>query len=108
MEVQRARNDVITAGTTAVKIASLQNDRVAIYIVNTGTNNVTISKGNGSVVAGQGIVLNSGGGAFSESDQESFKCFRGDIYAITSAGNSTVAISEQWIDRQAKAKEDWQ
>ena len=107
MEVQKARNDLVTASTTPVLIAQRQPERVAIYIVNTGTQNVTISKGAGSVTAGAGIVLNAGGGAFSESDSESFKCFKGDIFAIVSAGTSTIAVSEQWIDRNAKGKEDW-
>lgn len=91
-----ARNDTVTVGATEVVI-SPKRERKAIYIRNTSTaaQVVTIVFDNlNAVVAGQGIIL-SPGEYITESTNSGYECWNGDIKAIASAADATLAIMEQ-------------
>lgn len=91
-----ARNEIVTVGATQVVI-SPKRERKSIYIRNTSTESqvVTIAFDNlNAVVAGKGIVL-SPGEYITESTNSGYECWNGDIKAIASASDATLAIMEQ-------------
>jgi len=88
------RNDIITVASTAsVILAPNRPGRTAIYISNATGQILTITKGDQAAVANQGIVLQPTTVWF-ETDGEGFRCWRGTITAITSAGTGSVGIAE--------------
>ena len=94
-----ARNEVITVGATEVNISPKRN-RKSIYIRNTSTaaQVVTIVFDNiNAATAGKGIIL-APGEYIVESTTEGYKCWNGDIKAISSAAGATMSIMEQPVE----------
>jgi hypothetical protein len=68
-------------------------DRLALLIVNTGANPVTLST-SPTMTAVQGFVLGAGGGSVSMDVDEDFTLVTRDLFALSSAGNTTIYILE--------------
>lgn len=92
MVIQLTNNKTITTAATTIQIVTENLRRTAIYVTVTSGNAVTIVKGSGSAVAGEGIVLQPNS-TWYESDSEGFNCWKGEIQAI-GTGAGTVAVSE--------------
>ncbi len=85
---------VVTTGSQ--KVLAGNSGRNTITFVNTDpSNNIYLSKGAAAVV-GSGIFLGAGGGAHSESCNKDGIIFRGDYYAISSAGSPVMTICEEY------------
>jgi hypothetical protein len=96
---QPTTNKTVTVGTSSILISQKQK-RKTIYIRNTSTTAqvITIALDNFSAaVANQGIVL-APGEYFSDSNSEGYKCWHGDIKAISTAAAGTLAIMEAYED----------
>jgi len=90
----------VTASLTSASSRILQirtpARRIGFTIRNTSAAAVvSLSKGNSGAVAGQGIVLNPND-AYSESTNEGFFCWQGEVQAVTNGAGGSVSISEMF------------
>lgn len=81
-----------TVSTSSDELVPPRHNRKAIYVTNTGTSVVTISKGIATAVAGAGIVLQPTA-VWYETDSQDFRAWRGQINVVASAAGS-VAVEE--------------
>lgn len=91
-----ARNATVTVGAAAVRVLAMTlpyRTRYAIKNVSGAGVSVTISFGRDKVpVLNEGIVLEPGD-LISDSDNQGFECFKGEINAIAT-GAGTLAVFE--------------
>lgn len=90
-----------TIGTTSAlvlpNVEGLERTRKAFVITNTSTGGQIISLGfQRDAVANTGIVLYPGGSAW-EFEENDYKVFQRDIYAISSAASGTIAVQERVV-----------
>ena len=91
-----SRNDTVTVADTSGKVLEAQ-ERKFLYIRNSSSagEKITLVLNNSvAAVSNEGIVL-SPGQAFVETDSESFKCWRGEVQAISDVAGATISISER-------------
>jgi len=91
-----SRNTSQTISTTSTKVLNEQ-ERKFLYIRNSssGAQIITVVlNDNLPAESLKGIVL-SPGQAFVETDSESFKCWRGQVQAISDVAGATLTISER-------------
>ena len=93
----QVRNESVAVGTTQASVAAEvgEGQRSLICFTNTSTagETITISAGQ-QATAGAGIVLYPAG-SWSESNDNYFRCYAGQYYAVASAGTATMAIHER-------------
>jgi len=89
------RNDAVAVGTTAVEI-SPSRERVALFIKNTstGAHKITLVLGSVTPVANAGIVLGAGD-VFTDSDSGEYKCWRGQVLAISDLAAGQLSVYER-------------
>jgi hypothetical protein len=97
------RNESLTIGTTALVVSVEKNNenaiRESIIIINTSTAGQIITLSiNAEAVAGQGIVLHSGG-SWIDSADSGYLPTQHSITAISSAVGGTIAIQERTINK---------
>jgi len=91
LEDRLSQNDTIRIGTASEVIFTADNNRDFIYILNnTAGKVVTIHKGDGTAIAGQGIVL-AYGQAWYESDSSGYAAWRGAVSAISDGAATDLA-----------------
>jgi len=91
------RNEKITVGTTAVKIADRNLNRLLIYIKNTSSGGQTITVSFSETkpaVAEEGVVL-AEGESITDSNGSGYECYKGAIWAISSAAGGQLSIYER-------------
>ena len=81
-----------TVGVASSRIFTQNPDRLLAIIVNDSVNKIYLSLG-ANAVAGQGILLTSGGGSFSFGRGTDFP-WLGEIHAISDGAGSNVTIVE--------------
>ena len=88
-----------TANITNVssKVLLGNSARTMVTFVNSGLNNIYISKGI-DAVSGSGILLQPGGAhtMYATGDKAQVGIFRGDIYACTDISTSQLSICEEY------------
>ena len=92
-DYSQARNDQVSVGASSTIIEQENNQRKAIVLRNSSTGGqiISISFGELSAVASNGIVL-SPGQAFSDADSENYTCWKGRIQAISSAVGGVLSV----------------
>lgn len=85
-----ATNTAVNVGVTDTSILAANTARKGFVVTNDGTVNVYISLG-ATAVAGQGIRLNAGGGAF-QGDINSL--WQGSVRGIAVGGTCAVTVCE--------------
>jgi len=96
---ENIRDEVISVGTTVVKVSEdmYNSERNVIILTNTSTGGQIISLAWGKeAVAGSGIVL-SPGGFHQESKDAGFKPSNKNITAISSGASGTLAVHERML-----------
>lgn len=83
----------VTVGATFTKIASNNYERMALTIINTGNQNVTILPSI-SVTTTMGVILAANGGAISLDAQEDLAAVGFEWDGIVSALTSTMTVIE--------------
>lgn len=93
--LEGTRPDTVDVGTSSVQISQAKPRKV-LYIRNSssGSQNITIVLGNIEAVDKKGIVL-SPGQAYTDSSQAGYKCWGGQIQAISSSASGKVSIFER-------------
>jgi len=94
MVMQYANEGSATISTSSILVLRADPKRTSFIITNTSGAGVaaTIHKGVDAAVANQGVVLQQNG-IYGESDNDGFRCWKGEIQVIGSAAGS-VAFSE--------------
>jgi hypothetical protein len=93
----QVRNEALAVGTSQVAVASqvAENQRTLICFTNTSTLGETITLSFGEqATAGAGVVLNPTK-SWSESIDNTFRPYSGQIYAVASAATATLAVHER-------------
>lgn len=93
-----ANEGVITLSTTSKNVLPPRyGNRLDFSVVNTDTTTpvkISLLRGEGAAVAGQGIVLNAGE-SWTESTDAAAPCYQGPLQAVAASGTPTLAYSER-------------
>jgi len=87
------RRGVVSVGTSAVKAASHNYERLALVIVNLSTNTITLSPDAGPT-AGQGILLLNTGGVMTLTARDDLALVGFDWYAVSGVVGGSVYVVE--------------
>ena len=94
------RNQILAIGITPVLVSRqpASGIRKNITITNTSAaaQKITIKKGIGLAVAGEGIVLGSYGIYSDATINENARCYQGTFYAISDLAAGQISISEEF------------
>lgn len=88
------RHGTVATGASSVVVLPANLRRTGFVFTNTGAQSVSILKGDGPAISGEGVVIATTN-SFSESNGENFNCWKGQISAISAAGASSIAFMEQ-------------